>query len=143
MKKMKKRILAVILSAACAASLAVPAFADGTASAAAEGEDAPVPEISASADAASDAVTTTEPKEAGEMFMLSIKETEHGTMSFYEEEEACRQKEFCPGDPVILSVVPETGYEVQKVSIVQDEVTEDCTKREDGLYETVCEAMGK
>ena len=38
MKKMKQKVLAVLLCAACAASLAVPAFADG------EVQDAPVSE---------------------------------------------------------------------------------------------------
>ena len=136
MKIMKKRVLAAILCAACAATLAVPAFAEDAAYAISEGETPEEQEISVPADPSADTALLTNTEAAEEAYALSIKETEHGTVSFYEEDAEIMEKEFVPGDPVILSVIPDEGYAVQKVVITHEDVTEECVIRKDGLYES-------
>ena len=144
MKKMKQRMLAVLLSAACAASLAVPAFADGETSASFADEEAAaevLPEPQAAyGEETMEASVSGSSQEEEKAYTLSIGKTEHGSVFFYEESEEIMEKSFAEGEKVILLVIPEDGYAPKTVTFEHDGITEAFVQNEEGLFESAMPA---
>ena len=116
MKKIHRRMLAVLLGAATAVSLAAPAFADGEA----------MPDFPTEGMAG-------ETEEAA-AYTLTLQDMEHGSMFFYGEKEDCRKKSFLPGESVLLAAVPEEGYVLCRAVLAYDGSYEELHQNEEGLY---------
>ncbi len=175
MKDIRNRMLAVILSAAAAVTLTVPALAGSGEAVTALSVPAETSESTAVETAESDAVeagysggasgeeinsaagetdggsneegadsspggeaaeNTGSSAETGEaleaipaepvpkMYIVRIRESEGGSVSFFGEEDDVREKVFEEGKPVRLCVCPDEGYRTEKVRIVCEDGAE-------------------
>ena len=183
MKNIRNRILAVLVSAAAAVSLTVPALAgsgeaavsfaqaetagsnvtedgsmeipdnaeaaavtgealtavpagpgteEGIEAATEAGTEVIVPETGlseetedpAGADSISAESETAAGREGTEQYIVRIRESEGGSIFFFNEEKAVLEKTFQPGEKVLLCAWPDEGYRTERIRLVYPDGTE-------------------